>query len=65
MASRTAYCDLLRPLAKKLAGVHLYGLARPSLQPAASRLSALPINVLADFAGQIEKETGIRVIVSP
>jgi hypothetical protein len=65
MASRTAYCDLLRPLSEKLAGVHLYGLARPSLQPAASRLSALPINVLADFAGQIEKETGIRVIVSP
>jgi wyosine [tRNA(Phe)-imidazoG37] synthetase (radical SAM superfamily) len=28
-ASQKKYCDLLRPLAKKLAGVHLYGLARP------------------------------------
>ncbi len=65
LASRLAYCDLLRPLAGKLAGVHLYGLARPSMQAAASRLNPLSIEVLADFAEQIEKETGIRVIVSP
>jgi len=65
LASRLAYCDLLRPLAGKLAGIHLYGLARPSLQPAALRLSALPEQALLDFAEQIEKETGIRVIVSP
>ena len=65
LASRLAYCDLLRPLAGKLAGVHLYGLARPSMQAAASRLNPLSIEVLADFAGQIEKETDIRVIVSP
>jgi wyosine [tRNA(Phe)-imidazoG37] synthetase (radical SAM superfamily) len=64
-ASRVAYCALLRPLAGKLSGVHLYGLARPSMQPAATRLKALPIEDLADFAGQVEKETGIRVIVSP
>ncbi|AXS80600.1 radical SAM protein [Dechloromonas sp. HYN0024] len=65
VASRAAYCRLLAPLAGKLAGVHLYGLARPSLQPAASRLSALPAADLADFAGQIQNETGIRVMVSP
>lgn len=65
LASRLAYCDLLRPLAGKLAGVHLYGLARPSMQAAASRINPLSIEVLADFAEQIEKETGIRVIVSP
>lgn len=65
LASRLAYCDLLRPLAGKLAGVHFYGLARPSMQAAASRLNPLSIEVLADFAEQIEKETGIRVIVSP
>ncbi|MDP2882455.1 MAG: radical SAM protein [Azonexus sp.] len=64
-ASRAAYCQLLRPLAGKLAGIHLYGLARPSLQPAAPRLSALPARALLDFAGQVEKETGIRVVVSP
>ncbi|TXT27514.1 MAG: hypothetical protein FD131_3813 [Rhodocyclaceae bacterium] len=65
LASRLAYCDLLRPLAGKLAGVHLYGLARPSMQAAASRINPLSIEVLADFAEQIEKEKGIRVIVSP
>ncbi len=64
-ASRQAYCDLLRPLAGALQGIHLYGLARPSQQPAAPRLSALPADELADFAAQLEKETGIRVVVSP
>lgn len=63
--SRMAYCDFLRPLAKKLTGVHLYGLARPSLQPAAPRLSALSAVELTAFGEQIEKETGIRVSVSP
>lgn len=63
--SRSAYCNLLRPLAGELAGVHLYGLARPSMQPAAIRLSALSAQSLADFAEQIKKETGIRVVVSP
>lgn len=64
-ASRLAYCELLRPLAGKLAGIHLYGLARPSLQPAAPRLKALPEEDLRDFAEEVEKKTGIRVIVSP
>ena len=64
-ASRQAYCDLLRPLATQLAGVHLYGLARPSMQPQAPRLSRLPAEELEVFAEQIERETGIRVSVSP
>jgi len=63
--SAAAYCNLLRPLAGQLAGVHLYGLARPSMQPAASRLAALPVEVMQQFAAQIEKETGLKVIVSP
>lgn len=65
VASQLAYCDLLRPLARKLAGVHLYGLARPSQQPASPRLSALPTENLVDFAALIENKTGIRVVVSP
>ncbi|WP_412479270.1 radical SAM protein [Azonexus sp. IMCC34839] len=64
-ASRQAYCDLLRPLATQVAGVHLYGLARPSMQPQAPRLSRLPADELEAFAEQIQKETGIRVTVSP
>ena len=64
-ASRAAYCDLLRPLSGQLAGVHLYGLARPSLQASAPRLGRLPVEELQAFAAQIEKETGIRVNIAP
>lgn len=63
--SRQAYCALLRSLAGRLQGVHLYGLARPSQQPAAQRLSALSVEDLNTFGCEIEKETGIRVVVSP
>lgn len=63
--ARTAYCTLLEPLAASLAGVHLYGLARPSLQPAAPRLQRLDTEELERFASEIRKKTGIRVVVSP
>ncbi len=63
--SRAAYCALLKPLAPKLAGVHLYGLARPSLQPAAPRLKRLSAGAMEAFAEEVRKETGIRVVVSP
>jgi wyosine [tRNA(Phe)-imidazoG37] synthetase (radical SAM superfamily) len=64
-ASRQAYCQLLQPLAAQLKGVHLYGLARPSMQPEAPRLSALPAGELQAFADEIKKATGLRVLVSP
>ena len=64
-AERDAYCALLAPLASEIAGIHLYGLARPSMQPAAPRLSRIADNDLNDFAQEIEKKTGIRVLVSP
>lgn len=64
-AARAAYCALLAPLAGRLAGIHLYGLARPSLQPAAARLMALPADELAGFASEIQEKTGIRVLISP
>ena len=63
--SRATYCDALRPLAGRLAGVHLYGLARASLQPGASRLSRLSKAELAAFAAQIRETTGLAVTVSP
>ena len=44
-------------------GVLLYGLARPSLQPEAPRLSALPAESLQAFAARIEK-LGLPVKVS-
>lgn len=64
-AAREAYCALLKPLAGQLAGIHLYGLARPSMQPAAPRLSRLSPAELMAFAEEIQEKTGIRVMVSP
>jgi hypothetical protein len=64
-AARDAYCALLAPLAGQLAGVHLYGLARPSLQPAAGRLGRLAAEQLTAFAAEIQEKTGIKVLVSP
>ena len=64
-SAREAYCTLLQPLAKQLAGIHLYGLARPSLQPAAPRLGQLAPADLTAFADEVHEKTGIRVIVSP
>jgi wyosine [tRNA(Phe)-imidazoG37] synthetase (radical SAM superfamily) len=60
-----AYLELLGKAAGSLAGVHLYGLARPSLQPEAGRLSALPAAWLEAMAERIRAETGLIVQVSP
>ncbi|MHB1092114.1 radical SAM protein [Thiobacillus sp.] len=45
-------------------GVLLYGLARPSMQPQAGRLSALPAAWLDEFADRI-RSAGLPVKVSP
>ncbi|HXE37399.1 MAG TPA: radical SAM protein [Azonexus sp.] len=63
--ARDAYCQLLKPLAGRLAGIHLYGLARPSMQPAAPRLGRLAAEELAAFAKEVHEKTGIRVTISP
>ncbi|MBI2276257.1 MAG: radical SAM protein [Dechloromonas sp.] len=63
--ARDAYCQLLKPLASRLAGIHLYGLARPSMQPAAPRLGRLSADELAAFAKEVHEKTGIRVTISP
>jgi wyosine [tRNA(Phe)-imidazoG37] synthetase (radical SAM superfamily) len=59
-----AYVELLRPLAKKIKGVHLYGLARPSLQPEAHRLGRLSNEEMAAFAARISA-LGIEVVLNP
>ena len=63
--AREAYCAFMLPLADRLAGIHLYGLARPSLQPAAPRLSRLSPEALQAFGDEVHEKTGIRVTVSP
>lgn len=51
---RNAYLNFLSGLkAVPLKGVLLYGLARPSLQPEATRLAALPCDWLKAFAAEI------------
>lgn len=63
-SEQIAYLDLLGKVGKKIKGVHLYGLARPSLQPDAKRLGRLSSNQLAAFAARISA-TGIKVSLNP
>jgi hypothetical protein len=59
-----AYLDLLQLAGSDIAGVHLYGLARPSIQPEAPRLGQLPEAWLEDLARRI-RLLDIEVRVSP
>jgi len=59
-----AYLDLLRHAADVIAGVHLYGLARPSMQPEAPRLSRLTEAWMESLAGRI-RQLGLTVNISP
>ena len=60
-----AYLALVGQAASQLAGIHLYGLARPSLQPEAGRLSSLSAPWLEALAERIRQRTGLTVQVSP
>lgn len=61
----SAYIDLLaRAGMASLAGVHLYGLARPSMQPEAPRLSNLSKKRIEAIAGRLRAQ-GLSVKVSP
>jgi wyosine [tRNA(Phe)-imidazoG37] synthetase (radical SAM superfamily) len=58
-AEREAYLNLvgrLRAEGVVLQGVLLYGLARPSMQPEATRLTALPQEWMLNFANEIEAQ---------
>lgn len=66
-AEQDAYLALVRRIRDDdvpLQGVLLYGLARPSMQPQAARLSALPAAWLDAFADRI-RGAGLAVKVSP
>jgi wyosine [tRNA(Phe)-imidazoG37] synthetase (radical SAM superfamily) len=64
-ADLAAYVDVLKSAGiDGLAGVHLYGLARPSMQPEAPRLARLPAARLEAIAGRLRAE-GLTVLVSP
>ncbi|MCK9389205.1 MAG: radical SAM protein [Sulfuritalea sp.] len=59
-----AWLDLLAPLAPVLAGVHLYSLARPSLQKEAPRLGRMEAGWMEETAERIRR-IGLTVRVSP
>ena len=59
-----AYLALLTPMAPALAGVHLYSLARPSLQKEAPRLGRMEAEAMEDMANRI-RQLGLTVRVSP
>lgn len=63
-AELEAYENLLGSVAGKLQGVHLYGLARLSLQPGAERLGRLPAEWLEAWAEKLRR-LGLTVNVSP
>jgi len=62
---RKGYCDLISHVASEIAGIHLYGLARPSLQAQAFRLTRLAQEELDSFATEVYEKTGVRVIINP
>lgn len=61
---QTAYLELIGSVLGKIKGVHLYGLARPSLQPDAARLSNLTNERFQRFASRISS-LGIEVVANP
>lgn len=59
-----AWLALLAPLAPQLAGVHLYSLARPSLQKEAPRLGRMEAGWMEELAERV-RQAGLTVRVSP
>ena len=58
------YLEFIGSAKEKIKGVHLYGLARPSLQPDAGRLSNLPREEFIEFAHCISS-LGVEVVANP
>lgn len=63
-AEQSAYLQLIASVRQKIKGVHLYGLARPSFQSDAQRLSNLPPEKFQQFAQQIAA-LGVEVVANP
>jgi wyosine [tRNA(Phe)-imidazoG37] synthetase (radical SAM superfamily) len=61
---QSSYLELIEAVRGKIKGVHLYGIARPSLQPGATKLSNLSQESFQRFAQRISS-LGIRVVANP
>ena len=64
VAEEAAYLALLRSVREKTKGVLLYGLARPSMQPEATRLSNAPLDSFNKFAERIAA-LGVELVATP
>ncbi len=58
-----AYINLVNEAKTKIKGVHIYGLARPSLQPQANRIGRINLDVLENIAKELHK-LGVPTTVS-
>jgi len=58
-----AYINLVKEVKTTIKGVHIYGLARPSLQPQANRIGRINLDVLENIAKELLK-LGIPTTVS-
>lgn len=63
-AEQRAYLALIGGARQKIKGVHLYGLARPSLQPDAQRLANVAPEQFRRFAARIAA-LGVEVVANP
>lgn len=63
-AEWSAYLEFIASVAGIIKGVHLYGLARPSMQPDASRLSNLSTDKFQRLARSISS-LGVEVLAKP
>ncbi len=63
-AEQLAYLAFIESVKGKIKGVHLYGLARPSLQPGAEQLSNLPQEDLQRFASRVAA-LGVELALNP
>jgi len=59
-----SYISLVEKVKNDIHGVHLYGLARPSMQAEAERLTRISPEWLNDVAVKI-RSTGLQTFVSP
>lgn len=62
-AETDAYLSFVHKNRQIIKGVHLYGIARPSMQPQRERLSRLPVEALSSLAARLNA-SGITATVS-
>lgn len=63
-AEQLAYLEFLGSVGEKIKGVLLYGLARPSMQPEAGRLSNVAHDRFHQFAARVAL-LGLNVVANP